>query len=81
MYVRERENARQAKAKGRTVPENPRAPARVPATIERAYERFLALPVTFVLAVLWMVGAVLLGWSVLVLYLAVRVLVGFVAGL
>lgn len=36
----------------------------------RVYERFLDLPVPLVLAVLWVVGVVLLGADVLVLYLA-----------
>jgi Flp pilus assembly protein TadB len=35
----------------------------------RTYERFLRLPVAVVVAVLWLVGAVLAGMSVLVLYL------------
>lgn len=34
-----------------------------------AYERFLELPVAVVLAVLWLVGAVLVGTSVLALSL------------
>jgi hypothetical protein len=35
----------------------------------RTYERFLGLPVAVVVAVLWLVGAMLVGMGVLVLYL------------
>jgi hypothetical protein len=38
-------------------------------------ERFLELPVVMVLAVLWLMGTVFLGASVLVLYLCVTLLV------
>ena len=46
----------------------------------RTYERFLGLPVAVVVAVLWLVGAVLAGMSVLVVYLGVLVLVQTLAG-
>jgi hypothetical protein len=38
--------------------------------IERAYERFLELPVPVVLMVLWFAGLALLGLGALALYLA-----------
>jgi hypothetical protein len=43
--------------------------------IGRAYEGFLELPVAFVLGVLWLAGAVLVGSCALVLYLAVSALI------
>ncbi len=43
--------------------------------VARAYERFLELPVAVVLAVLWLMGAVLLGGCALALYLCVLLLV------
>ena len=51
-----------------------------PGTLDRAYERFLELPVVVVLAVLWLTGATLLGSVVLVLYWTGRVLVQLAAG-
>ncbi len=39
-----------------------------------AYERFLEMPVAFVLGVLWLAGAALIGSGVLALYLAVSAL-------
>ncbi len=45
-------------------------------TIGRAYERFLELPVAFVLAVMWVVGVALMGSGALVLYSVGVVLVG-----
>ena len=48
--------------------------------IVRAYERFYELPVPVVLAVLWLVGAVLLGSCALALYLYASVLVRLVLG-
>jgi hypothetical protein len=44
--------------------------------VARAYERFRELPVVVVLAVLWLVGAALLGLYMLVLYLCVLLLLG-----
>ncbi len=44
------------------------------------YERFLELPVAVVLAVLWLVGAVLGGMWALGLYLAALVLVRTLVG-
>ena len=44
--------------------------------MERAYERFLELPVPLVLVVLWFVGAALLGVCALALYLYVSLLAG-----
>jgi hypothetical protein len=47
----------------------------------RTYERFLELPVVVVVAVLWLVGAMLVGMGVLlVLYLGRLVLVQTLAG-
>jgi hypothetical protein len=46
----------------------------------RTYERFLELPVAVVVAVLWLVGAMLVGMGVLVLYLGRLVLVQTLAG-
>jgi hypothetical protein len=46
----------------------------------RTYERFLGLPVAVVVAVLWLVGAVLIDTSVLVVYLGGLVLVRTLAG-
>ena len=40
-----------------------------------AFERFLEMPVTFVLGVLWLAGAALIGSCVLVLCLAVSALI------
>jgi hypothetical protein len=55
-------------ARGEAVPQERRAPARLPLTIGQAYERFLELPPAFVLAVMWVAGAALLGSIALVLY-------------
>jgi hypothetical protein len=41
----------------------------------RAFERFLEMPVAFVLVVMWLAGAVLMGSCALVLYLAVSALI------
>jgi hypothetical protein len=46
----------------------------------RRYERFLGLPIVVVVAVLWLVGAMLVGMGVLVLYLGRLVLVQTLAG-
>jgi len=43
--------------------------------MERAYERFLELPVPLVLVVLWLAGAMLMGACALALYLFVSLLV------
>ena len=43
--------------------------------LERAYGRFLELPVPRVLAVMWVVGVVLMGLCALLLYLYVSLLV------
>jgi hypothetical protein len=48
---------------------------RIGPTLERAYERFLELPVPLVLVVLWLAGAALLGTCALALYLFVSLLV------
>ncbi|MBD0354427.1 MAG: hypothetical protein ICV58_04535 [Rubrobacteraceae bacterium] len=54
--------------------------ARIKRAIERAYQRFLELPVPLVLVVLWFAGLVILGSLGLVVYLygalLVRVLTG-----
>jgi hypothetical protein len=74
-------NSPVATARGKAGSRKPRTHARLPLTIiGRAYERFLELPVVFVLAVLWMMGVALLGSIALVLYLSVRVLLQLVAG-
>jgi hypothetical protein len=41
----------------------------------RAFERFLEMPVAFVLVVMWLAGASLMGSCALVLYLAVSALI------
>ena len=46
----------------------------------RTYERFLRLPVAVVVAVLWLVGAVLAGTCALVVYLGVLGVVRMLAG-
>jgi hypothetical protein len=43
--------------------------------IQRAYDRFLQLPRPVILLVMWVVGLVLLGSCVLVIYLYVSALV------
>jgi hypothetical protein len=43
--------------------------------IVRAYERFLEMPATFVLGVMWLAGVALVGSCALVVYLAVRALI------
>ncbi len=63
-------NLSETAARGETVPRKPRARARLPLTIGRAYERFLELPAVFVVAVMWMVGVALLGSIALVGVLA-----------
>jgi hypothetical protein len=45
------------------------------AGIARAYERFLEMPVAFVLGVMWLAGATLIGSCALLLYLAVSALI------
>jgi hypothetical protein len=46
----------------------------------RTYERFYELPVTVTLALMWLVGAVLLGSGALALYLYVWAFVRMVLG-
>jgi hypothetical protein len=67
-------------ARGQAVLQEPRAAVRWPLAIGRTYERFLELPQAFVLAVLWMVGATLLGSIALALYWTGWVLVRSVVG-
>jgi hypothetical protein len=43
--------------------------------IGSAYERFLEMPVAFVLGVMWLAGAVLMGSCALALYLVVSALI------
>ena len=43
--------------------------------IDSAFERFLEMPVGFVLGVLWLAGAALIGSCALALYLAVSALI------
>ena len=70
----------QAVARGQAVRRKPRAAVRWPLAVGRTYERFLELPQAFVLAVLWMVGAALLGSIALALYWTGWVLVQLAAG-
>ena len=67
-------------ARGQVVLQEPRADIRWPLAVGRTYERFLELPQAFVLAVLWMVGAALLGSIALALYWTGWVLVQLAAG-
>ena len=67
-------------ARGEAVPREPRASARLPLSVGRTYERFLGLPPAFVLAVMWVAGAALLGSIALALYWTGWVLVQLVAG-
>ncbi len=67
-------------AGGEAVPQEPRAAADSPHAVGRTYERFLELPPAFVLAVMWLVGAALLGSIALVLYSTAWALVRSVAG-
>jgi hypothetical protein len=62
--------ARVWKARVEGAPSKDKAPAPLPLTIGRAYERFLGLSVLVVLAVLWVAGAAILGLCSLILYLA-----------
>jgi hypothetical protein len=52
-----------------------RTSAPLTVAIAHAYERFLEMPVAFVLGVMWLAGAVLMGACALVLYLAVSALI------
>ena len=65
---------------GEAVPQEPKAPVRLPLTIGQANERFLALPPAFVLAVMWVAGVALLVSIALVLYSTGCPLVQLVAG-
>jgi hypothetical protein len=78
--VRPTTNLPQAVARGQAVRREPRAAVRWPLAVGRTYERFLELPQAFVLAVLWMVGAALLGSIALALYWTGWVLVQLAAG-
>ena len=79
-HVRPTTNLPEAVARGQAVPREPRAAVRWPPAIGRTYERFLELPQAFVLAVLWMVRATLLGSIALALYWTGWVLVQLAAG-
>jgi hypothetical protein len=61
-------------------PQQQRTSAPLSVGIDRTFERFLELPVAFVLGVLWVVGVVLIGSCVLVAYAVISTLVGLVAG-
>jgi hypothetical protein len=68
-------------ARGEAVPQESRAAADLPHAVGRTYERFLELPpAAFVLAVMWVAGAALLGSIALVLYSTAWALVRSVAG-
>ena len=43
---------------------------------QRVYERFLELPRGMLVATLWLMGALLFGLCVLIIYLLVRLVVG-----
>ena len=67
-------------ARGEAVPQEPRAPARLPLSIGQAYERFLGLSPAFVLAVMWVAGVALLVSIALLLYSTGWALVQLAAG-
>ncbi len=67
-------------ARGEAVPQESKAAADSPHAVGRTYERFLELPPAFVLAVMWLAGAALLGSIALVLYSTAWALVRSVAG-
>ena len=71
---------RATEARSEAAPTTPTAPTPMSVGIGRAYEWFLQLPVVIVLTVLWVVGAVLLGSCVLVLYVAGSELARSLAG-
>ena len=73
-------DVRKTKPRSGVVPKAPRARARFLAAVGEAYERFLELPVALVLAVMWVVGAVLLGSAALVTYWTASALVRALAG-
>ncbi len=54
--------------------------APTPKRMDRAYERFVGLPVWAILAVLWVAGAALLGSCALALYMVGSVLLRAVVG-
>lgn len=59
-----------------TSPVQPRtSSAPLPVGIATAFERFLEMPVAFVLGVMWVAGVALMGSCALVLYLAVSALI------
>jgi len=66
--------------RGEAAPQAPRAAARLPLAMGQAYERFLGLPPAFVLLVMWVAGAALLGSIALVLYATGWALVQLAAG-
>jgi hypothetical protein len=77
--ARTTKNLPETAAAGEAVPQEPRAAIRLPLALGRTYERFLELPPAFVLTVMWLVGAALLGSLVLLLYSTGWVLVQSVA--
>ena len=72
MSVGARKNYRAKIPGDRVARPKPPAPPSSLGTVRRPYERFLELPVAFVLAVLWMVAAALLVSGALALLVAVR---------
>ncbi len=56
-------------------PSSSATPAPLSVGIGRVYEQFLELPVAFVLGVLWLAGAALMGSCALLLVLAVSALI------
>ncbi len=75
-------DVRETEARDKDVPTKAtKAHAPAPSAVGYAYDRFLESPVTLVLAVMWVAGAVLLGSGAMALYLAVRVLAWSVAGI
>ena len=67
------------KARIESTPIKARSYARSSTTTERAFERFLELPVLIVLIVIWVVGAGLMACGALVLYLVGSELLRLVA--
>jgi hypothetical protein len=73
-------NSSETTARDGADPARSLAHSRSPLTIGQAYEQFSELPVGVVLAVLWIVGAALLGSTALVLYMIGTGLVQLVEG-
>jgi hypothetical protein len=68
-------NAEQAAINTRPGKASVEAATSSPSIIGRAYERFLELPVAFVLLVLWVAGVAMLGSALLLAYAVISTLV------